>query len=378
MTRKKRISVIIKPTHDCNLRCRYCYVDKGAENGRMTEQLVEESIRKVSDFAEDSHWIWHGGEPLLMGVDFYSVVQDVQRFYAQRKGKGFSNGIQTNGTLVDTQILDFITRSRDFHVGMSMDGPPELHNATRVYPDGRGSFEDVFRGVQKTRSRRRAGGGVICVVSAGNIDHPQELYDFFKHHNINVKFNPLIKSGRAEENLTALGITPREYGEFLMRLWDIYNEDCAREGRVTIDIDPFLDVIGNIATGKPIGCNYSSSCRDSFISIGPQGDIYPCGRFDGIKEFWMGNVTTHTVEEAVNSEVSRTLRTRGLENVAGCTNCDNGKICNSGCMHNAYCAGDVMGKDPYCASYKTLFSKMSAVLEGEKSKGNLKCLEQKE
>jgi len=371
-----RISVIAKPTHDCNLRCKYCYIEPNAERGRMSEKLLVQSLEKVSEFAEDSHWIWHGGEPLLMGADFYRVVKDVQDFYKKR-GKVFSNGIQTNGTLVDNAILEFIEQTGDFHLGMSIDGPEEIHNQTRVYSNGEGSFKKVLVGLEKARGRKHVGGGAICVVSAKNINHPKILYEFFKSKRINVKFNPLITSGRAEENLEDLGITPNQYGNFLLKLWEIYNKDCAKEKRVTIDIDPFLDVIGNIATGKPIGCNYSVSCRNSFISIGPQGDIYPCGRFDGIREFWMGNVQTHTIDEAVNSGINQKLRSRGLENIAGCSKCGNGKICNSGCMHNAYCAGDVMGKDPYCVSYKSLFSKMSKILEEEKQKGNLKCLKQK-
>lgn len=361
------ITVISKPTHDCNLRCKYCYVEESAENGRMSGGLLALSIEKVSDFFDDSHWIWHGGEPLLMGIDFFRVVQNVQEFY-RKSGKRFSNGIQTNGTLITNDLLKFIEETKDFHIGMSIDGPEEIHNKTRVYGDGRGSFEDVMLGFDLTKRNGRTGSGVICVVSAKNVGYPEELYHFFKTERINIKFNPLIKSGRAKENFNDLGITPKQYGNFLLKLWNIYNEDVMKDGKVVINIDPFMEVIGNIETGKPLGCNYSSSCRDNFISIGPKGDIYPCGRFDGIFEFWMGNIKTNTIEEAINSEINQSLKKRSLETVTGCSNCDSSQICNSGCMHNAYFAGDVFGKDPYCSSYKMLFKKMKGVLEAEKAK----------
>lgn len=360
---QKHISVIAKPTHECNLRCKYCYLEDSAEKGKMPEKLMVQSIEKVSSFADDSHWIWHGGEPLLMGLDFYRAIKDVQDFY-RNKGKEFSNSIQSNAILVTPKLVDFIRQSRDFHVGTSIDGPEEIHNRTRIYADGRGSFEDVLAG-QKLLRRERVGGGAICVINAQNIGYPQELYDFFKSQKINVKFNPLIKSGRAKENIGDLGITPKQYGDFLLKLWNVYNEDVKKDGKITVEIDPFIEVIGNLGTGRPLGCNYSVSCRDNFISIGPQGDIYPCGRFDGIEEFWMGNVQKGTIEEAVNSEPNQRLRRRSLTTVAGCSGCDYGKVCNSGCMHNAYFNGDVSGKDPYCASYQTLFKEMKSVLDSE-------------
>lgn len=303
-----------------------------------------------------------------MGLEFYELIKDIQSFYT-KKGKRFSNSIQTNGTLITNELLDFIEETGDFHIGMSLDGPKDIHNKTRVYKDGKGSFKDVMGAVDLIKKRKKCvGGGVICVITEQNINNPKKLYEFFKSENINVKFNPLIKSGRAEENLEELGITPKQYGNFLLKLWEIYNEDVQKEKKVTIDIDPFMNVIGNLETKKAIGCNYSVSCMDSFISISPNGDIYPCGRFDNIQEFYMGNIQKHTIKEVLNSEIHKSLRKRGLETVTGCGNCNFGKICNAGCMHNAYCNGDVFGKDPYCSSYITLFKNMENVLNIEKIK----------
>ena len=371
MKNSKIITVIAKPTHDCNLNCKYCYLDKDVEKGKMSDQLLAQAIQKVSDFAESSHWIWHGGEPLLMGTDFYRLIKEIQENY-KKKGKQFFNSIQTNGTLITSDLIEFCRQTKDFHIGVSIDGPEELHNKTRIYSGGNGSFKDVIKGRELLKDKG-IGSGAICVINLNNIDYPQKLYSFFKSEKINVKFNPLIKSGRALDNLSELGITPKQYGDFLLKLWKIYNKDVEREGRLTIDIDPFMEVIGNLGTNRPLGCNYSISCRDSFISIGPEGDIYPCGRFDGIKEFWMGNIKQDTVEEAVNSKINIKLKERSLENVTGCSECNFGKICNSGCIHNAYCNGNTFGKDPYCSSYKMLFSEMKKVLNSESYlKGGLK------
>lgn len=106
MNSSRKLTIIAKPTHSCNLNCKYCYLENSAENGKMSETLLAQSIQKVSDFAENSHWIWHGGEPLLMGIDFYKSVKDIQNFY-NKKGKQFSNIIQTNGTLINTSLINF-------------------------------------------------------------------------------------------------------------------------------------------------------------------------------------------------------------------------------------------------------------------------------
>ena len=215
----KKLSVIAKPTHDCNLRCKYCYIEKSAEDGIMSEQLLAQSIEKVSKYADSSHWIWHGGEPLLMGLNFFIMVKDIQDFY-RKIDKKFCNGIQSNGILVNEDIIEFIERTKDFYIGTSLDGPEEINNKTRVYGDGHGSFQDIMRGINLLK-RRKLGGGAICVINANNVNYPVELYNFFKSNNINIKLNPLIKSGRTNENLPELWITPKQYGEFLLRIWDI-------------------------------------------------------------------------------------------------------------------------------------------------------------
>lgn len=361
---ERQLSVIIKPTNECNLSCKYCYVEENAEKGKISKKILEESIKKVSDFAKKSHWIWHGGEPLLMGLDFFRLVKNIQDFY-RKKGKRFSNGIQTNGTLISEDLLNFANQTKDFHIGTSIDGPKEINDKTRVYKNGAGSFEGIMKGLNLAKEYR-VGGGAICVVNSKNIKHPERLYNFFKSKKINVKFNPLVKSGKANKNFEEFGITPKDYGNFLSKLWDIYDEDCKKEKHVIIDIDPFMEVIGNLATGIPLGCNYSESCGKEFISINPLGDIYPCGRFEGVKDFWMGNISKNSIEEIFETEIHKKLGKRNSL-IKECKKCNYQNVCNSGCMDNAYSnGGNIFKKDPYCIAYKTIFSKMESLLKNQK------------
>lgn len=362
------LTAIVKPTHECNLSCSYCYLAPNAGEGRMTEGLMAESMKQVVECSSDksARFIWHGGEPLLMGLDFYKGVANVSR-RLRREGYTVCNSIQSNATLVNEEFLDFVEQERDFHFGFSLDGPEEVNDKTRKYADGRGAFRDIFKGIDRTRRRntdsgRNLGGGVILVLQRHNIGNIDEIYNFFNRQRIGLKINNIIDSSDPEN-----GISPVEYGRAMNALFDRWIRDSR-----AVEIDPFSDYLGNLMTGRPIGCNHLGSCRGSFISVGPQGDIYPCGRFDGVKEFLMGNISEKGLAEALDSPIQMKLARRGLETLNKCSTCNYGKICHGGCMHNAHVGGDVIGRDPHCAGYKMMYSHIEKFLHGELSKIEMK------
>tara|TARA_Y100000310_G_C20691377_1_gene822475 strand:+ start:2277 stop:3398 length:1122 start_codon:yes stop_codon:yes gene_type:complete len=362
--KQKGFTVIMKPTHSCNLACKYCYIEDGAEQGIMDKTTLKNSIEKIVHFnggEKGTHFIWHGGEPILMGVEFFENILSIQKNLG-RKYK-VSNGIQTNGTLLNSDLLDFIEKNRDFYLGLSLDGPRELHNQTRVYKGGKGSFDDVMRGIDLIKGRTRIGGGVIAVITQINIDHFLELYSFFKDNDINFKANPLIRSGEANKNYNQIAISPKQYGDFLINLFDIWFYDSEGD---KISVDPLEKIAGNLITGSPVGCNYSESCQNNFISIGPLGDVYPCGRFDGVQEFRYGNINHDSVENLLNVSSRKLLLQRSVETIEGCRPCEYKEICNAGCIHNAYMVnGQVNEKDYYCTSYKMIFNHIKEAIKKE-------------
>ena len=366
---KNSLSVIVKPTHDCNLACKYCYLGENAGEGRMNYETLKNMIQQLLTLPdrERIHFIWHGGEPLLMGRDFYEEAVRLQDKY--RNNRVVENAIQTNGTLINDDILDFC-EEHEFNVGSSIDGPKEIHDRVRVYPDEKGSFEDAWSGLMKVRERskhlRESGkkkwprGGAIAVLSKANIGEIERVYAFFRGNNITVKMNPLIKSGRAKEHHD-LAIGPLEYGTALVKVFDEwFNEENAG-----IDVEPLSMILGNLMTGKPVGCNFGDSCREGFISVGPKGEIYPCGRFDRVEEFRLGNVNEEGLQRALDLQEERIER-ENRSNSAGCRNCDYSNICNAGCMHSAFMRrGNPMDKDYYCASYRVLFKHLEKALDKE-------------
>ncbi len=373
-----RITAIVKPTHECNLACKYCYVEEGAEQGRMSSKTLENFIEQMLSIPgkDNVHFIWHGGEPLLMGLDFYREAVNIQN--RLNKNKKIDNCMQSNATLIDDKVLDFC-EEYNFDIGSSLDGPEEIHNLTRVYSDGRGSFKDVWKGLQMLKQRnaelrKRAkegehpkylGGGAITILTSKNIGRINEVYDFFKTNKMSIKINPLIKSGKAKNNFEELSIGPKEYGKSLVKLFDSW----FYEKEKGIDVDPLSSILGNLMTGKPVNCNFGESCRNSFISVGPLGDVYPCGRFDGVKEYWLGNVNETSMDKMINSKSHLSMSKRKVEE---CSPCKYNKICNSGCMHNAYMKkGSIQDKDYYCASYKILFEHLDKALNLELEKARV-------
>lgn len=372
------LTAIVKPTHDCNLKCRYCYVPETAEQGRMDDKTLENTITKITKFNGKkngaTHFIWHGGEPLLMGVEFFEKIVEIEK-PLRVDGYRIVNGIQSNGTLVDDAFLDFCEEQNDFDIGLSLDGPKEMHNATRPYKTGNGSFDDVYKTVKLVQKRNEElrqdgkkgnlGGGVICILNKLNIDRVEELYNFFHDEKISVRVNPLIRSGRALNGYDEIAITSREYGGAMIKLFDIWFDDPNQR----ISMDPFELVMGNVMTKVPHGCQYGESCQKHFISVGPTGAVYPCGRYDGLSEFYLGNVNTDRMEEIDTRPIREKMKWRGYETVNGCKPCEYKAICNSGCMSNAYMIrGNIMDKDYYCAGDKMMFEHIENALHKELKK----------
>ena len=178
---KRDLSLIFKVVSTCNLACRYCDADIYS-NRRMSLDMVSQVIAKALDYADRVGLIWHGGEPLLMGIQFYEKVVELQKRY-KREGQTIKNNLQTNGTLISQEWVDFF-KANDFHVGVSLDGPPEVHNETRVFRSGQGSFEQVMRGIRLLRENG-VKFGVLAVITKETMRlGAKRFLDFFIENGI--------------------------------------------------------------------------------------------------------------------------------------------------------------------------------------------------
>ena len=355
---EKGLLTIIKPTNACNLACSYCYVESNACQGVMTMPTMRQAVTKISRYNghdKESHFIWHGGEPTLVGQPFY---QDVGVVTDELRNDGYTltHSIQTNGTRLNDKDVEFFV-AQGFRIGLSIDGPQAVHDQTRMFPDGNGSFNRVWRTVEAMRSFQQGISGIV-VLTRLNLPSLEAIYKFYRNNHMSLRVNPLIHAGTARKNWEDISITPEEYGHAVIRLFDWWINDQTSEEIV----DPPQQMLRMLMNRMPLGCHHLKSCQDHFISVDPAGNVYPCGRFDGRSGFKYGNLVDHSVEEVLASASRNRLLSRS-ELIEECKACPYQDICHSGCMENALNDGEVMLKDPYCVAYRMAFDHIRAYLE---------------
>ena len=358
MLTRSRITVIIKTTWACNMRCIYCYEQSnGYDNNKIRVSTVYNLLSKIEEyFGEGAQvkFIWHGGEPLLLGRDFY---QQVVSMLGDFPGLQAQNTLQTNGTLLDEEWMEFFKRN-DFRIGVSLDGPEVLHDKQRIFVNGRGSFQEVWQNYQRLREYQ-PNAGVVAVVTSRTLELADEFYEFFKRNRIPVKLSPLVppKGGHVLEKFG--GISPKEYGDFLMYIFHKW----VSEPEFLFSIDPLFGVVRSFITGKPQSCVFSGEC-EHFLAIEPNGAVTICGRWSA-SEMYLGNINHDSLHEIYQAMADHFTKHRSLVG-RKCIDCKYFPICHGGCSYLSFSKrGRLDDKDFYCEAYQALFKEVERFLERE-------------
>ncbi len=369
-------SVIIKVTNECNLQCKYCFVSDSVPrrtviNEAIVELLLKELERVSSE--ETIHLVWHGGEPTLAGGEFFCRVKALQ---AGRE-KRFENYIQTNGTLITDELIETL-HNNGFNIGLSLDGPSSLNDQNRIDRNGAGSFQRVSKAIQKLR-KRGIFSGILATIAKHNVDRAEELYNFCREQEIRLKLSPLYRAGRAIHNIDALAITPEEYTRFLNQLAGLWLEDAR-----PVFINPIEALFLGTFAGSKIqrDCSFTANCHREFFAIGPTGDLYPCGLFQGLEEFKYGNIFDMAIDEIKQTAVFARLEHRSEAIASRCQPCDLYEICYGGCPFQALTGtGDLNKEAPQCTPYREVISEMLdqfhekvKKLRVQKSASNQNCM----
>lgn len=359
------MTVIIKPTYSCNFRCKYCYLSNSTKSdGQVMDiSLAKEFVRQMYDYAKEMHqrkviFIWHGGEPLLWGINNYAEILDYMNdvfcdIY-------FKNSIQTNLSLITKKYIDLF-KEHNIHIGFSLDGDKEINDTQRVYPDGRGTFDDIMT---KVKLCRENGVSVGCIVvgSRKHIGRIKELYDFLSENELNFKFNPLFNSGEAKANQDEYGITPSEYADMAIELFDLWYNDSQNK----LVESNFAEIASNIITKKTSHCMFGINCQENFFAVSPSGDIMQCGRFcdDEYKKYSYGNIKQKTLKEILEDRKKHESFRRASYIAEGsCSVCEFYSICHGGCLHEGFIkSGDFKHKTFLCSAYKKVFEHIKRTL----------------
>ncbi|MBN1314965.1 MAG: radical SAM protein [Anaerolineales bacterium] len=352
MDLKKRsyLAIIVKPTYDCNMSCEYCSVEGHSTSPRMSLQTVDRLFQRVTDFCGadmPTYLIWHGGEPALMGPNFYDYIGQKTKEYGDFC---IVNALQTNATLLDDEFIDIIVE-HNYRVSTSLDGPAEIHNRSRKDKKGNPTFDKTMEAVALLKARGIPV-GAITVLNKSNKSNMPEIYKFFNEEQIHLRINPVQLHGKAAKNRQDVAISPKEFGREMIKIFDMWYHDP----NACIMVDPFRVIIGNIVTGRNYSCDYRRQCHAEVMSVSPLGGVYPCGQFNGNEDYYLGDIHQEGFDEILFSPGMQKLLMRVPENIAACNKCEYVEICNCGCTASAVCRnGDIMQPDFYCAGRKMLF-----------------------
>lgn len=340
------ITVIVKPCFDlCNIRCDYCYHNwlKGSADGfkRMTTETVDAMLQNLSSLPQYKvKMIWHGGEPLLAGKEFFSYVLDGQE---KHPGK-FINLIQTNGILLDSDWIKIFKRGR-FNVGISIDGYKQLHDMLRKDKNGQGTFSDVMRGTKLLQSENIEV-GTISVITKHNYKYADQIFDFLCDNQLlKMNFSPC-----AELNLP-YHLSPVEWAEFLLGIFKRWLE----KDNPNVKIIPLESFVYGLLGGEATVCYYRKECSN-FLSINYNGVINACGRTLGMKDFEVGDLRKKDLISILKSDEFLRIKFRNSNLQKSCCSCKWLNVCTGGCpLHRSQ---DDIGGYYFCETMKIILPEM--------------------
>ncbi len=349
-------SVLVKPVSaDCNLACEYCfYSPKSAlypETKRhlMSDEILAEFISQyMSLVGQHVSFGWQGGEPLLTGLDFFQRVVTYQQQFG-KPGQVVGNGFQTNATLIDDDWARLFKRY-NFLIGVSLDGPADVHDFYRRDHAGRPSFERVMKSIEILK-RHGVEFNILTLLNQKNVTQPERLYDFFVTHGFQYfQFIPCIEKDAITKKAANFSITPGQYGEFLCKMFDLW----MGEGRPSTYMRLFDALLMAYAGEEQPCCVFRKNCGD-YVVVEYNGDVYACDFF--VEPDWfLGNLMETPLKEIVASTKFNEFRERKSQHVQKCLQCQWLSLCNGGCPKDRTALQDDVSRPSYfCSSYKRLF-----------------------
>jgi uncharacterized protein len=347
---------LIKPSgSDCNIDCRYCfYKDRAPEFGQGRQRMSEEVLEKlVKDYMQLGFpvcgFAWQGGEPTLMGVDFFERAVELQKRYGQA-GQQVSNTMQTNGVLLDDKWCRFLGDNK-FLLGVSVDGPKEFHDCYRVDRSGAGTFERVMRGIECCKEHEVEFNALV-LLNNKNVAYPDRLFDFLLENDMTyVQFIPCVEVDSATGEMAAFSISAQQYGEFLCRLFDLWYD----YGPEKMNIREFDSLTSYYVLGKHTICTYSKQCG-GFVVVEHSGDAFCCEFF--VEPKWrLGNVLETPLEKLAVSSKKRAFGRSKEKLCSKCLVCRYVDVCRGGCMKDRVRQSQREGdSESYlCEGYKQFF-----------------------
>jgi uncharacterized protein len=343
-------SIVLKITNYCNLCCDYCYrsndyVSKPELMELDTVDRILSSYANLIDGRKNApksmYLIWHGGEPLLAGINYFHKIIEIEKKYTDA-GYKISNAIQTNGTLINEEWATFF-KENNFSVGISMDGPEEIHDIHRQSKKNKSSFEIIYPNLLLLKEKKIPV-SIISVINKESVEHCKEVFKFFNELQItSVDFIPCFL------NKNEMTLSVESYSKFMIELFDLWTDSSNKDINIRFlnDIQKKNKVL---KTGKGtifVGCELIGRCGENF-SIQTNGDIYWCECLSTIKRFKIGNIHEISLNEINKTEKFNEFKRICNEINQECFACEVFKICKGGCLNRRLPESTDDNKDFYC------------------------------
>ncbi len=341
----------------CNLSCRYCYylgktsLFPVGEHFRMTDDMLEAYVRSFIEASPGPvvQFVWHGGEPTLLGVGFYHQALQLQERYLP-PGWTCVNNLQTNGVLLDDEWCAFLAEHR-FHVGISIDGPARLHDACRIDNAGRPTHRQVTRALRLLQ-RRGIHPDVLCTLNTVTAPHPVEVYRFFLDHGVRwLQFLPVVQRTPGG-GVSDLSVTPEAMGTFLCTVFD----EWVRHDVGRIVVQTFAECL-NVWMGEPANlCVMAETCGRA-LAIEHDGSVYSCDHFVD-PEHRLGDLSADglvALVDAPDQVAFGRAKRDGLPRC--CRECPVLFVCNGGCPKDRFSSAPdgEQGLNYLCVGYRRFY-----------------------
>lgn len=348
------LSVMMKPASGmCNMRCDYCfYCDETSKRsqehyGFMSIETLKNVIRKTMSQAEGSiTYAFQGGEPSLRGIDFFRQAVAFQKQY-NHKRLPVMNGFQTNGLLIDEEWCRFFKKN-NFLVGVSLDGTKAVHDACRHTKAGDDTYGRVTRSI-RLLEQYEVDFNILTVVTAQAVEHIEEIYRYYdsqgwRYQQYIACLDPLDESHGAKP----YALTPEQYGQFLIRLFDLWYADWEK-GRQPY-IRQFENFVAILLGRIPEACDQRGVCSCQTV-VEADGSVYPCD-FYMLDAYRLGNLNTQRFSQLSKAEAFLERSTKLTES---CRACRYFSICRGGCQRSRDPVGNGLYENYLCEGYKMFF-----------------------
>ena len=353
------LSLLIKPASgSCNMRCKYCFYADETQNretallGRMTPETLHTLVDKALAYGDgECTFAFQGGEPTLVGLDFFRDLTDYVARHPNPKRIRVHYAFQTNGYALDEAWAAWFAENHVL-VGVSLDGPKEVHDRYRVDAAGKGTYNRVIASI-RLLEKHHVDYNILTVVTAANARRARQLYDYFKKNGYRYQqyiecLDPIGEVPGGHD----YSLTPERYEVFLKALFDAWYLDM-KAGRYVYN--RYFENLMMIFAGQgPESCNMRGVCGAQWV-IEADGSAYPCD-FYALDEWRLGNINTESFEAMEQKRADLGFIQWSTQVAEACRSCKWYALCRNGCRRNREpITADSTGRNYFCSAYQHFF-----------------------